>query len=264
MRSPSAAIIPALVALLATACGTNKTEGASDGAVTNVPTMPDVMPGQATLGGHVLDANGQAVPGAVVKIAETDKTATSDASGAYQIAVPSDSTVTLTASATGMANTFRESVVLAAGTVVSNFDVLLLPTAQVTMIDMLGPAGLAATRGAVAVRLHVMSGSACVATGARVTVFPTTAATVLYSAPATVAGGLDMPDSTLKAVQAGTQIAAWLVDALPPGNMNLLRIDVQQTGCQLMPQSPSLGGLMFPGLREVAAATLTEADLFLQ
>jgi Carboxypeptidase regulatory-like domain len=223
------------------------------------------MPGQASLGGHVLDGSGRGVQGAMVKIAETDGVATSDASGAYQVAVPSDSTVTLTATAMGMASTFRESVVLASGSTVSDFDILLLSTAEMTAVNMLGQPTLtamqAATRGTVAIRLHTMSAT-CMAAGARVTVFPTTAATVLYSAPAGTAGGLDMPDPTLQAVQAGTTIAVWLATALPPGNM--LRIDVQKDGCQLMPQSPSLGGLMYPGLRSIAATALTEADLFLQ
>jgi hypothetical protein len=246
-------------ALLGTACHS----GPSDPIEGHIPTMPHPMPGQASLGGHVRDANGQGVPGVALTIAETDGTATSDATGAFTLMVPSDSTLTLTATATGMARTFRESVVIASGSVVSDFDVLLLPTAAMAAINTLGPAGQAATRGAVAVRLHSMS-AGCVTTGALVTVFPATAATVLYSAPATTAGSLDMPDATLKAVQPGTQTAAWLVDALPPGNMNLLRIDVQKAGCQLMPQSPSLGGLMFLGQREVAVASLTEADLFLQ
>jgi Carboxypeptidase regulatory-like domain len=247
-----------LTALLATGCR----EGASTMSI-DIPTMPHPMPGQATLGGHVRDANGQAVSGATVKIAETGAKTTSDASGAYQLAVPSDSTLTLTATATGTANTFRESVVLAAGSAISDFDVLLLPIAQITAINMLGPAAQVIPRGVMAVRLHVM-GSACVPAGAHVTVYPTTAATVVYSAKAASSGGLDMPDRTVQDVQAGTQIAVWLAAVMPPGNMNLLQIDVQKAGCQLMPQSPSLGGLMFPGLRQVAATSLSEADLFLQ
>jgi hypothetical protein len=258
-RLHHAAIPSALLALLTVACGAEQ-----PGTTANVPTMPDTMPGQASLSGRVLDGNGQGVPGAVVKIAETDATTNTDASGAYQLAVPSDSTLTLTAAAAGMANTFRESVVLASGSAVSDFDVLLLPTAELSTINMLGPPGVAAMRGTVAVRLHVMGGSACVAAGAHVTVFPPSAATVVYAAPAASSGGLDMPDPTLQDLQPGTQIVVWLADVVPPGNMNLLRIDVQKAGCQLMPQSPSLGGLTFPGLREVAAASLTEADLFLQ
>ena len=229
-----------------------------------VPGMPTPMPGQAALAGSVRDASGQPIAGATIKIAETDATTTTDSSGAYQIMVPSDSTLTLLAQASGMATTFRDAVMLASGASVTGFDLDLLPTAQIDSMNALGPGGQTTGRGAVALRLH-STGAGCALPGAQISIYPPDAATVVYSSPAAAgSGALDMPDPSTPAVQGGTGIGAWLVDALPPGNMNLLQIQVQQNGCQLMDQSPSLSGLIFVGDRRVAAESLTEGDLFLQ
>jgi hypothetical protein len=227
-----------------------------------VPGMPDPMPGQAALAGAVRDGSGQPIAGATVKIAETDATTTTDPSGAYQLTVPSDSTLTLFAQAAGMATTYRDAVMLASGASLGGYDLDLVPAAQIDSMNALGPSGQTTGRGAVALRLHSMS-AGCVLPGARVSVFPADAAMVVYSSPAAPGSALDMPDPGVTAVQSGTRIEAWLVSALPPGNMNLLQIQVQQNGCQLMDQSPSLNGLTFVGERRVAAESLTETDLFL-
>lgn len=247
----------ALAALCLWGCG-------ADGARVSpldVPARPEPMPGQASLAGHVIDASGHGVQGATIGIAETDAVATTDASGAYQVDVPSDSTITLFASAGGMASTYRESVVLASGAMVTDFDVRLLTTTELAAVNMLGQPGVAAMRGAMAIQLHALD-SGCTVAGAHVSVFPATAGTVVYSAPASGSGGLDLPDPTLQEVQVGATTAVWLATAMPSGNM--LRIEVQKEGCQPTTESADLGGVMYPGLRYVAATSLTQADLFLQ
>jgi hypothetical protein len=153
-------------------------------------------------------------------------------------------------------------VSVAAGATINDFDLLMLSGDQVSAIDMLGASGQVTSRGAMAVRLHSVA-STCSTAGSLVTLFPPNAGTVVYSKPASTSEGVDMPDSTMPAVQAGTSVSFWIAGALPPGNMNLLQISVQQNGCQLM-SSPSLAGVTYPGLREVAAGSLTQADLFLQ
>jgi hypothetical protein len=220
--------------------------------------MPVPIAGAAVLSGHVVDGTGQPVPGAAVQVAETDGTVIADASGRYSVGVPSDSTLTLAASASGYARTYRESVTLAAGAAVDGFDVTLLSIDQVASMSALAdpsqPAG-----ALIAVRLHSMD-SVCVPSGTRLSVWPSKAATVVYSRPSALAGQLDEPDATLSAVQPGTTIAAWLVGAVAPGSM--LGIEVDQLGCTLMRQAPSMGGLVFSGLRRAEAQALTEADLF--
>jgi hypothetical protein len=244
----------AMVAPLA--CGSDRAlTGRPD---SGVPTMPTPMPGQATLAGVVRDASGAPVAGATLRIAETDLTATSDATGAYSIAVPSDSTVTVVASADGFAKTFEESVTLADGVVASGFDVRLLAPTDVTGKNALAGVASPDKRGVMALRLK-SSDAGCSLAGATLAVWPPDAGTVVYSQPGT-AGALDQPDSSLQAVQGGAEVAAWLVGVVPPGNMLSLR--VTQAGCQSA-MAPSAGGMLFTGDLRADAGALTEARLFL-
>src|SRR6185436_20891400 len=104
-----------------------------------------------------------------------------------------------------------------------------------------------ATRGLMAVGLHSMA-PGCMTVGAHVDVWPPNAGKVVYARPSTT-GGLDEPDPTLTAVQAGGQIDFWLAGAISPGAM--LTINFEQTGCAVMTQAPSLGGMTFTGQRRV-------------
>jgi hypothetical protein len=238
------------------ACGSDRALTASPDS--GVPTMPTPMPGQATLAGVVRDATGAPVAGATLRIAETDVTATSDATGAYSIAVPSESTVTVVASADGFAKTYEESVTLTDGTAASGFDVRLLAPTDVTGKSALAGAATPDKLGVMAVRLQ-SSAAGCSLAGATLAVYPPDAAKVVYSQPGS-GGALDQADATLSSVQAGTDVSAWLVAVIPPGNM--LELTVTQAGCQAAP-APSAGGMSFTGGLRADASALTEARLFL-
>jgi hypothetical protein len=247
-----------LLAVVSTAC-----EDKSSGTLPvtgNVPVRPTPAVGQAMVSGTIVGDDGRPVGGATVKIAENDEMATSDAAGVYQILVPSDSTITMVAAAPGFTSTFRESILVAANATVTGFDFLLVSPATLMTYNTMGAPGQESTRGVMAVRLHSMD-PACQPAGATVTVWPPLAAKVIYSQPAAAAGGIDRPDPTLTSVAAGANVQFWLAGVMPPGN--LLRIQVQQPGCQLGASSPSLDGLLYPGERHVVAGALTEADLFL-
>jgi hypothetical protein len=247
----------AVGALLApTACGSDRPLIAiEDGSV---PTMPKPMPGQAMLAGVVRDGTGAPVAGATVRIAETDETATTDSTGAYAMMVPSDSTVTVVATADGFAKTFEESVMVASGAMVPGFDVRLLAPADVTGMSTLAGVAAPDKKGVMAIRLR-SAGAGCALAGATLAVWPPLAASVVYSRPG-AAAAVDRPDSSLSAVQDGTDIAAWLVGVVPPGNM--LSLTVSQQGCQLAP-APSAEGVLFTGDLRVDAGAFTEARLFL-
>jgi Carboxypeptidase regulatory-like domain len=249
-----------LSALIAAGCGTEKPLGTSPITTGALPEMPAPVLGKAIVSGRVLDADGNGVMSATVKVAETDGSTTTDATGAFMMMVPSDSTLTIATSAAGFATSFRESIMLASQAAVSGFDVMLLRTADVSRINALGVPDQAATRGLMAIRLH-STNPTCATAGAHVTVWPPLAAKVVYGQPST-GGGLDQPDPTLGSVQTGGHIDAWLVGAIPPGNM--LQIGVDQAGCTLMTQGPSVDGMIFTGQRRVDVQSLTEADLFLE
>jgi Carboxypeptidase regulatory-like domain len=250
----------AVLLLCAAGCSGPSMGGGDPAPPYSVPTMPAPMPGQASLTGRVLDGGGVPVAGATVAVAETDAVATTDDEGRYALVVPSDSTLTLATSAPGFAPSFRESIVLASEAVVEGFDLLLLPDAELGAMNALGAPEQAAAGGLVAVRLHA-TGPDCTVDGTHLSVWPPRAATVVYSRPGE-AGALDQPDPTLGEVQADTRIGAWLAATLAPASM--LAIGVDKPGCSLAPGVPSLGGVSFAGLRRIAPAALTEADLFLE
>jgi hypothetical protein len=244
-----------------TGCGVSKALEVHNVDSSALPPMPTPIAGQASIAGTVVDGDGKPIAGATIKVAETDATATADESGAYQMMVPSDSTLTLVAAAAGFATTYHDAIALASAATVTQLDLFMLPTSKIAGMNGLGAAGTNATAalGVVALRLHSV-GADCVITGAHVSVMPAKAATVLYSLPG-AAGGLDEPDITMTSVQDGTKVAAWLVGTLPPGNM--LQIAVDQPGCHMLAQSPSMSGLQHLGVRRVDAQALTVADLFL-
>jgi hypothetical protein len=256
----SRVVVCCAVALTGAACSNQGVVGTLPVLVDDsTPSMPMPSVSQAALSGHVRGADGVGVAGATIEVAETDGTATTDEAGAYRIVVPSNSTVTLMATAKGMAPTFRESIVVAAQADVADFDFLALPAAQITAINTLGAPGQEATRGIMAVRLHSLD-PACVADGAQVAVWPPMAAKVIYGSP-DASGGLARPDPQLVGVQPNADVAVWLAAVWPPGNG--LTFTVAQPGCTLMADSPSMSGLTFPGQRHVAPQAMTQVDLFL-
>ncbi len=242
-------------------CGVSKRISVQNVDSSSLPSMPTPTPGHASLSGVVVDADGNPIVGANVKVAETDAIVSTDDSGTYQMMVPSDSTLTLVASATGFGNTYHDAIVLASEAEITQLDLLMLPTSKIAGMNALGGTGAtaAATLGVVAVRIHSL-GAECSTAGAHLSVSPSKAATLFYSRPSTT-GGLDEPDATMSSVQVDAGVAAWLVGVLPPGNM--LQFTVDQPGCQLLAQSPSMNGLQYVGLRRVDAQALTVAGLFL-
>lgn len=242
-----------VMSVLGCADSGNRTSGPG-----SLPVMPTPVVGQALLGGQVSDTSGNPVAGATVEVAEIGARTVTDGGGRYQIMVPADSTTTVVVSAPGFATTFRESVILASRSTVSDFQALLMTPDRIAAINAAAVPGQESTRGLMAVRLHSMDPN-CDVAGARLSVWPPLAATVRYGRPETPT--FDEPDATLTAVQAGAGIGLWLAGAMPPGIG--VALAVEKAGCRLMTESPSLGGLLFPGQRHVVAQALTEVDLFL-
>ena len=81
-------VVVLLMTAVAPGCGGGNHVGVQNADTPSIPKMPTPMPGNASVAGRVLDSDGQGVPGATIKVAETDGTASSDATGAYQLVVP--------------------------------------------------------------------------------------------------------------------------------------------------------------------------------
>jgi hypothetical protein len=250
----------AVAGLAAAGCGTSKAVVGTPESASEVPSTPMPVPGHAAVSGLVRDGEGHGVAGATIRLAETDASATTDGSGAYAFMAPSDWTLTFVTTAAGFATSYRESIVLAEGAVAQGFDVTLLRPGDIARLGGLGGADPAAMLGLVAVRLHSLTPS-CLRAGARVSVWPPLAGKIVYGRPSAT-GGLDEPDPSLTSVQDGARVDAWLVGAVPPGNM--LRITVDQAGCAAAAEAPSMDGLSLTGGWRVDAQALTETDLFLR
>src|ERR1041384_7985280 len=79
-----------LVAAALTACTDNLAPEAA-------PETPSVASDRATVTGHVVDAQGLAIAGATVAVRASGEHAMTDASGAFSLDVPADTTLTLSA-----------------------------------------------------------------------------------------------------------------------------------------------------------------------
>jgi hypothetical protein len=263
MAAVRAALATALLAALG--CGINWNDPGSvpPEMFTPAPTPPPTT-GQARLAGRAVDENGLGVAGAHVQVAETGAATDTDANGAYALPVLADSTVTLAASAPGMADTYRDSVLVAADAAVQGFDLMLLSPDEIAQMNALGAAALGGgdqvDAGVVAIRLHG-DGAGCAPDGAHLSLWPPRAAAVTYSRPSGGAG-LDQPDPSVDGVQPGAAVGAWLLAAAPPGNMMAIGVDLP--GCRVAPAPPPADGLTFSGARHVVAGALTVSDLFLE
>src|SRR5678815_3505329 len=78
--------------------------GCADNLVTHTaPETPTVAADRASVTGHVLDPNGAPVAGATVMVRASGEHATSDSTGVFTLDVPANTTLTLSATAPGMA-----------------------------------------------------------------------------------------------------------------------------------------------------------------
>ena len=248
------------LALGTAACG--GTQASSEGVGSQIPpAVVNPMPASASLSGRVHRADGSPVAGASVLIAETDGSVSTGDDGTYSVSVPSESTVTLVASAPGMAPTYRQPVQLTAQASGMGLDILMLSTDEVATLAALSPTNRATTGGVIATRLHALVPS-CAPAGATIAVRPPQAAQVVYGHSA-VADAVSSPDPALTSVQVGDgDVAGWLVGAVPPGSE--IDIAVARDGCRVAVPAPSLGGLTYESGMRVDALALTEMDLFLE
>src|ERR1043165_7813945 len=80
-----------------------------------IPETPTVAADRATVTGHVLDTTGAAVAGATVAVRSSDERATSDATGAFPLDVPANTTLTIAATAPTMAPTLLQQMIVSPG-----------------------------------------------------------------------------------------------------------------------------------------------------
>ena len=206
---------------------------------------------RATVTGHVVDADGAAVAGATVAVRLTGEHATTDASGAFTLDVPANTTLTVAATATGMSPTLLQQFMISPSASAA-FDIPLLATDHLKGLIAQGanPMG-----GAIAISLKSLSGAPDSAAGATVELAPSNLGRVLY-APARV-GAMPDPDPSMMAIMHGTALA-WALGVQP--HVTTLKLALHGVSQVEMPRA--IDDVTFPGTFTVDAASLTLVTLF--
>ncbi len=246
----------ALSALAAIGCQ----GGGVDDPPSDPPMRPAVEPGMATLQGRVLDLAGQPVAGATVTVlqtpaSETTPTATSSASGAWELTIPGDTTVILRVEAAGFAPTLSNGVSVTKDGSSADLDLLVIASDKLDQLNTMG--GSRPTEyGLAALEVRSLDGR-CDPAGGTITIDPGPLGKVMYSRTSD-----SMPDRDLTAAQAGVRPAAWVLGLLAPGAYYQFRF--QKAGCTAAAAPATYKGRTYDGSLSIAAKTLSHGVLFVE
>lgn len=205
---------------------------------------------RASVTGHVVDINGVPVSGATVQLRASGEHATSDATGAFTLDVPANTTLTLAANAAGMAPTLLQQFELSPSATAA-FDIPLLTTGHLTSLLAMGgnPMG-----GAIAVAVTSVSGAGSLAAGATVELTPGLGK-VMY-APARA--GMPDPDPSMTVVVRGSTPIAWALGVQP--HVSIMQLTLH--GVTQVAPPIAINEVTWPGTFTVDAGALTLVTLF--
>jgi hypothetical protein len=207
---------------------------------------------RATVTGRIVDVNGVAVAGAAVAVRLTGEHATADASGAFTLDVPANTTLTLAVTAPNMAPTLLAQFLVSPGAS-ANFQVPLLTTDHLKGLIAMGSNVMG---GAIAVSLRSMSGGATSAAGATIELTPSNLGKVLY-APSSIAGMAD-PDPQITTFMPGTDPVAWALGVQP--HVSIMKLTLH--GVSQVEPPYAIDDVTWPGTFTVDAGALTLVTLF--
>jgi hypothetical protein len=253
-----AMVVRVLSVVVVAMCGCDGGDGVAP-AGSPPPAGPASAPGRAVVQGRVLGADGQPVAGATVAVLDAPVGAAAGASagadGRWQLSVPADTSITLRATAEGLAPTLFGAFLVPDGRVTEDLDLLLL-TRQ-TVDQMNAAAGGADGTALGVAALDIVARGGCDAAGGQVSLDPARAGQVAYGAGAAVA-----PDGAATAVQAGARPAVWLLGVRPPGVYYHIRFD--KPGCRQSAGPVEWGGRIHQGGPPFAAGSLSQGLLFVE
>ncbi|HEX8107119.1 MAG TPA: carboxypeptidase-like regulatory domain-containing protein [Kofleriaceae bacterium] len=199
--------------------------------------------------GHVLDTSGAPVAGALVAVRTSGEHATADATGAFTLDVPANTTLTLSATAPNMAPTLLQQFLVAPGA----SGAVELPMVTSDHFKTLVGMGSNAMGGVVAVALKSMSGAGSLA-GATVELTPSLGR-VMYAA---TGAGMSDPDPAMAMVVQGNDPYVWAVGVQP--HVSIMQLALR--GVSQVEPPYSLDDVMWPGTFTVDAGALTLVTLF--
>jgi hypothetical protein len=212
------------------------------------PETPTIGNDRATVTGHVMDTSGAPVAGATVLVRASGEHATSDATGAFTLDVPANTTLTLSATAASMAPTLLQQFLVAPGAT----GAVEVPMVTSDHFKSLVGMGGNATGGVVAVALRSMSGSGSL-TGATVDLTPSLGR-VMYAA----AGGMVDPDPAMAMVVQGEDPYVWAVGVQP--HVSIMQLALR--GVTEVAPPYAIDEVIWPGTFTVDAGALTLVTLF--
>jgi hypothetical protein len=206
---------------------------------------------RAIVTGHVVDANGVAIPGAAVGLRATGEHTTSDAAGAFSLDVPANSTLTLAATAPGMTTTLLQQFLVSTGTSAA-IEIPLLTADHFKSLVTLGanPAG-----GVVAIAVRSISGAPGSAAGATVDITPANLGRMMYAPDH---AGMPDPDPAMTAVVAGADPYAWALGVQP--HVSIMKFTLH--GAPQIDLPYAVDDIIWPGTFTVDAGALTLVTLF--
>jgi hypothetical protein len=218
-----------------------------------VPETPATGKDRAMVTGHVVDTSGAPVAGATVTVRASGEHATADSLGVFTLDVPANTTLTLAATAPGMAPTLVQQFLVSPGAT-GIVDLPLVTTDHFKSLVAMGanPAG-----GVVAVALKSLSGSGSVG-GATVELTPSLGR-VMYAG---TGAGMADPDPAMAAViptvAQGDESYAWALGVQP--HVSIMQLAMRGVA-QLEPPY-AIDDITWPGTFTVDAGALTLVTLF--
>ena len=215
----------------------------------SAPETPTVGSDRATLSGHVLDPNGAPVAGATVTVRTSGEHATADSKGAFTLDVPANTTLTLSATAPGMAPTLLQQFLVSPDASAA-VEIPLVTTDHFKSLVAMGanPSG-----GVVAVALKSMSGAGSIA-GATVALTPNLGR-VMY-APTGL--GMADPDPAMAMVVQSNESYAWVLGVQP--HVSIMQLSLH--GVAQVEPPYALDDVTWPGTFTVDPGALTLVTLF--
>jgi carboxypeptidase family protein len=239
-RSQRVTLVVVFVASL-TGCADNQAPYTS-------PETPTIGNDRATVTGHVLDTSGAPVAGATVAVRTSGEHATVDSTGAFTLDVAANTTLTLAATAPGMAPTLLQQFLVSPGAT----GMVEIPMVTTDHFQSLVAMGQIPMGGVVAVALKSMSGNGSLA-GATVELTPSLGR-VMYAA----GDGMTDPDPRMAMVLPSSDPYAWALGVQP--HVSIMQLALH--GVKQIAPPYAIDEIAFPGTFTVDAGALTLVTLF--
>jgi hypothetical protein len=215
------------------------------------PETPPVGTDRAAVTGRVVDATGAALAGATVTVRATGERATTGSDGAFALDVPANTTLTLAATAPGMAPTLLPQFMLDPERSAA-FTIPMVTSARFASLVAMGPNPKG---GVIAMTVKSLSGAPQPESLITIEIAPSNFGKVMY---APESAGMPDPDPALTAIGLGGDCIAWGVGVQP--HVSTMTIALHGTSQLVLPYA--VDDITWPGTFTVDAGALTLVTLF--